>query len=168
VLELSEQDKVDDYKAVRGALEALGPGVRLAVDDAGAGEANLAHIVELRADFVKLDAGLVRGIDTDVVRRALIVGLQHFADQSGCMLIAEGIETDAELRTLRDLKVSFGQGYLLGRPAPAAMSADAAAGDVGTRNGLRARPSPRRSSRGQGPARRDELIAPAASRRPPS
>lgn len=167
VLELSEQDKVDDYKAVRSALAGLGPAVRVAVDDAGAGEANLAHIVELRADFVKLDARLVRSIDTDLVRQALIVGLQHFAEQSGCTLIAEGIETDAELRTLRELKVPFGQGYLLGMPAPAAKPPDAGAGDAGSRNGLQARPSPRRSSRGKGPARGQDLITQAGGRRQP-
>jgi PAS domain S-box-containing protein len=166
VLELSEQDRVDDYKAVRSALAGLGPGVRLAVDDAGAGQANLAHIVELRADFVKLDARLVQGIDTDVVRRALIVGLQHFAEQSGCTLIAEGIETDAELRTLRDMKVPFGQGYLLGKPAPAAMLVDAAR-DAGLRSCFRARPSRQRSSRAQGPARRHDLIAQSSGRREP-
>lgn len=123
VLEISEQNRVDDYEAVRAVVRGLGPGVRMAVDDAGAGEANLAHIVELRADLIKLDARLVRGLESDVVRQALIVGLQHFAEQSGCALIAEGIETEAELQALRELNVRLGQGYLLGMPAPAVRSA---------------------------------------------
>jgi EAL domain-containing protein (putative c-di-GMP-specific phosphodiesterase class I) len=68
---------------------------------------------------VKLDVGLVRGIDTDLTRQALMVGLLHFASESAGQTIAEGVETEAELATLRRLGVPFAQGYLLARPAPA-------------------------------------------------
>jgi len=117
VVELTEHVRVDDYSALRAALRALGSDIRFAIDDAGAGFANFRHIVELDPDFVKLDIGLVRAIDTDPARQALISGMDYFATRTGCSLIAEGIETLGERDMLRSLAVPLGQGYLLGRPA---------------------------------------------------
>jgi PAS domain S-box-containing protein len=117
VLEVTEHAQVADYAALRAAIGRLRPGVRVAIDDAGAGVANFSHIVELRPVFVKLDSGLVRDIDSDLTRQALIVGLLHFARESNIQTIAEGVETQAELATLRALGVPLAQGYLLGRPA---------------------------------------------------
>jgi EAL domain-containing protein (putative c-di-GMP-specific phosphodiesterase class I) len=118
VCEVTEHAVITDYAAFRVAAAGLA-GVRMAVDDAGAGFASLRHILELRPAFVKLDRSLVAGIDGDPVRRALIVGMCHFARSAGCRLIAEGIETEAELAALLELDVPLGQGYLLGDPAPA-------------------------------------------------
>jgi EAL domain-containing protein (putative c-di-GMP-specific phosphodiesterase class I) len=118
VLEVTEEEAIADYPAFRAALAALGSNLRLAVDDAGAGFASLRHISELRPALVKVDRALVAAIDGDPVRQALLAGLRHFADATGCILVAEGIETDGELAALRTLGVQFGQGYLLGRPAP--------------------------------------------------
>jgi PAS domain S-box-containing protein len=117
VLEVTEHVPVDDYAALRAAIERLPANVRVAVDDAGSGVANFNHILELRPAFLKLDIGLVRGIDSDLSRQALMVGLLHFAHDSASQTIAEGVETDAELAALRGLGVPFAQGYLLGRPA---------------------------------------------------
>ncbi len=119
VLEVTEHVAVEDYTTLRAAVRRLRPRVRVAVDDAGAGVANFGHIVELRPAFVKPDVGLVRGIDQDLTRQALIVGLLHFASESASQTIAEGVETEAELATLRRLGVPLAQGYLLARPAPA-------------------------------------------------
>lgn len=118
VVEITEHERIDDYDAVRSALEALGPNVKLAVDDAGSGYASLRHIFALKPEYVKLDIEWIRGIDGDPVRRAMVSGLAYFATETGCELIAEGIETDAELQALRELGILLGQGYLLGRPAP--------------------------------------------------
>jgi EAL domain-containing protein (putative c-di-GMP-specific phosphodiesterase class I) len=82
--------------------------------------------VELRPAFVKVDIGLVRGIDADLTRQALMVGLLHFASESASQTIAEGVETEEELATLRRLGVPLAQGYLLGRPAPVADLAELA------------------------------------------
>lgn len=82
--------------------------------------ANFDHLVGLRPRFIKVDGGLIRGVDDDPARQALIVALRHFAAQTGADVIAEGIETAAELRALRRLGVALGQGFLLGRPAAAA------------------------------------------------
>lgn len=116
VIEITEHDVIEDYPATRDAVRALGPNTRLAVDDAGAGIANFAHIIELRPDFVKLDIGLVRGVNTDLGRQALVIAMLHFSRTAGCRLVAEGVETEAEADTLAKLGVHFGQGYWFGRP----------------------------------------------------
>jgi PAS domain S-box-containing protein len=119
VVEVTEHDSITDYAAVHAAIALLGPDVRLAVDDAGAGVANFSHIVSLRPDFVKIDIGLVRGVNHDLTRQALIVGLRHFARATNGWLICEGVETEEERQTLLGLGLEFGQGYLFGRPASA-------------------------------------------------
>ncbi len=117
VVELTEHESVANYPTLREAIRALGPNVQLAVDDAGAGAANLAHIVELRPHFVKLDVSLVRGVNSDLARQALVVAMRHFSRAAGCRLIAEGVETQAEASALGEFGVDFGQGFWLGRPA---------------------------------------------------
>jgi EAL domain-containing protein (putative c-di-GMP-specific phosphodiesterase class I) len=118
VLEITEHEVIEDYAALRTAVGAVGHDIRLAVDDAGAGVANFGHIIELRPDFVKLDISLVRGVNADLGRQAMVAGMRHFARTAGCRLIAEGVETAEEARTLAGFGVELGQGYLLGRPEP--------------------------------------------------
>jgi EAL domain-containing protein (putative c-di-GMP-specific phosphodiesterase class I) len=119
VLELTEHAAVEDYPHLVERLRSLSAaGFRFAVDDAGAGFASLRHILDLGPDVIKLDIALIRGIDADAARRALARALVLFADELGAVLIAEGIETQAELATLQALGVTHGQGYHLGRPAP--------------------------------------------------
>jgi len=118
VLEVTEHAAIADYAAVRAALAALGPTVSLSVDDAGAGFASLYHVVELAPRFLKLDISLVRNVDGDPTRQAMIAGLAHFAGRTACIVIAEGIEDSAEREMLRELGVPLGQGYLFGRPEP--------------------------------------------------
>jgi EAL domain-containing protein (putative c-di-GMP-specific phosphodiesterase class I)/CheY-like chemotaxis protein len=119
VLEVTEHVAIADYGAFRDAVTSISSNVRVSVDDAGAGFASFRHILELHPDFVKLDIALVRDIDHDDIRQALVAGIVYFALKSGCQLIAEGIETAGERDQLRALGVDLGQGYLLGRPAPA-------------------------------------------------
>ena len=119
VIELTEHSDVSDYPLLRKSLADLRDmGARMAIDDTGAGFASLSHILNLRPDIVKLDIELVRGIHTDPARQTLAAGLLTFADQIGAQLVAEGIETAEELSVLRDIGVTYGQGYHLGRPAP--------------------------------------------------
>ena len=117
VLEVTEHVEIDDYPKLMAALNQVRPHVMLAVDDAGAGYAGLRHILELRPEFVKLDISLVRNIDSDPARQAMVAGMARFAESVGCALIAEGIESENELAALRLLHVEFGQGYFLARPA---------------------------------------------------
>jgi EAL domain-containing protein (putative c-di-GMP-specific phosphodiesterase class I)/DNA-binding NarL/FixJ family response regulator len=116
VLEITEHLPINDYAIFRAAVDRIGSDVRFAIDDAGAGFSSFRHIVELKPDFVKLDIGLVRAIDADPVRQALVSGMDYFALKTNCTLIAEGIETNAEKDTLHSLAVELGQGFLLGRP----------------------------------------------------
>ena len=115
-LEITEHEVVADYQNLRDAFRDLGQDLRLAVDDAGSGVANFGHIIELRPDLVKLDISVVRRVNVNVGRQALVVGMRHFSRAAGCRLVAEGIETEEEARTLRELGVEFGQGYWFGRP----------------------------------------------------
>jgi EAL domain-containing protein (putative c-di-GMP-specific phosphodiesterase class I) len=119
VVELTEHAHIEDYVPLMDALDRLrASGVRLAVDDAGAGYAGLSHILQVQPDIIKLDRFLITGAESDPARRALASSLVRFSAEIGAMLIAEGIETDVELSVLRDLGVTRGQGYLLARPAP--------------------------------------------------
>ena len=119
VIEMTEHAPVGDYEALNRALAPLRhAGVRVAVDDAGAGFASLRHILLLVPDIIKLDISLTRGIDTDRPRRALSCALVAFARETSTTIVAEGIETKAELGTLREIGVAEGQGYLIARPMP--------------------------------------------------
>ena len=116
-VELTEQTAVDDYPRLGDSLMALRElGVRLAIDDTGAGFASLMHILKLAPDFIKLDRQLTTGIDGDAVRSSLASALVRFAHETSTTIIAEGIETAAELNILRELGITHGQGYHLSRP----------------------------------------------------
>lgn len=118
VVELTEHCAITDYEEFRVALRALrSSGLRLAVDDAGAGYASLRHIVDLEPDVIKVDRSLVCGIDTDLGRRSLFVALTTFAADLGASLVAEGVETPEEARRLASWGVRFAQGWHFGRPA---------------------------------------------------
>ena len=117
VLEMTEHARVDDYPALKAALGGFRErGIRLAIDDAGAGFASLRHIVLLHPDLIKLDMTLTRDVHVDETRRALVVALVAFGSQIGASVIAEGVETAEQLATLRQAGVQFGQGFHLARP----------------------------------------------------
>jgi diguanylate cyclase (GGDEF)-like protein len=117
VLEFSEREPVADLTHLkRIATELRGRGYRIAVDDAGAGHASMRVIAELRPEFIKLDREIIRALDMDESRRALVVALLSFAGHIGARVIAEGIETAAEKATLLSLGVRFGQGWALQAP----------------------------------------------------
>lgn len=118
-LELSEHDPVRDY----GELAAcLGPwrerGMRLAIDDVGAGFSSLRHIVLTRPDSIKFDRSIVDGVHADPVLTTLIRSLVAFARDLGATTVAEGIETAQDAEALAMLEVDLGQGWFFGRPGP--------------------------------------------------
>lgn len=115
VIELTEQDQIGDYDAIR-AHAAKFASAQIAVDDTGAGYASLRHIFELRPALVKLDRNWIAHCDTDPVRQTLIRSVVQFASSIGADVVAEGIERQEELDTVRELGATYGQGYLLGRP----------------------------------------------------
>ena len=117
VIEITEHSVVTDYQLLLNTLKALrSRGVRLAVDDAGAGYSSLRHILALQPDLIKLDMDLTRNIDTNPARRALATALLGFAREMGAQIVAEGVETASELDVLRELGITMAQGYLLSRP----------------------------------------------------
>lgn len=118
VIEITEEEPVADYGALRAAMAPYrARGARFAVDDAGAGFASFRHVTEIRPDFVKLDAFLIAGLAADPARQALVRALTRFAAELGATTIAEGVETTADLAYLRALGGSLlAQGYAIARP----------------------------------------------------
>jgi EAL domain-containing protein (putative c-di-GMP-specific phosphodiesterase class I) len=121
VLELSEHDPVEDYDALHAVLRPLrARGMALSIDDVGAGFSSLRHIVVTNPDVIKIDRSIVSGLDVDPVLTKLVGSLVEFAHGCGVRVVAEGVETPAEHAELRALGVDLGQGWLYGRPGPAA------------------------------------------------
>jgi EAL domain-containing protein (putative c-di-GMP-specific phosphodiesterase class I) len=119
LLELSEHDQVEDYPELTAAIAPLrDAGMRLAIDDVGAGFSSLRHIVLTAPDVIKLDRSIVAGASTDQVLRTLVRSLVDFAHGCGAAVVAEGIETGQDAVTLRDAGVDYGQGWYFGRPGP--------------------------------------------------
>lgn len=129
VLELTEHDPVTDYAALERTLRPWrSQGARLAVDDAGAGYASFTHVLRLRPELIKLDTSLVRDIHIDAPRQALARAIVGYARDMGVDVVAEGIETAAELRAVAALGARYGQGFHLGRPRPLGEQRDRLAG----------------------------------------
>lgn len=119
VVELTEHQAIERYEDVAAVVAPLQQrGLRLAIDDAGAGYASFRHVVNLHPHIVKLDISITRAIDQDASRRALAAALCGFAGETGCKIVAEGVETAAELSAIRKLRIGKAQGHYLGRPMP--------------------------------------------------
>jgi EAL domain-containing protein (putative c-di-GMP-specific phosphodiesterase class I) len=117
VVEITEHEAVENYAVTRVVLGRLrAAGARIAVDDTGAGFASLRHVLMLQPDVIKLDISLTRDVDVDRRQQALVRAVTAFADQVGATVLAEGVETQAQLDTLRDIGVQLGQGWHLGVP----------------------------------------------------
>ncbi|GII25293.1 EAL domain-containing protein [Planosporangium mesophilum] len=118
VVELTEHIQASDVRVLHATLDEIrAAGGLVAVDDAGTGYAGLGQLLSIRPDIVKLDRELITGIDSDPTRRALVQLLGDLSARMDCWLLAEGVETLAELQTLASMEVPLVQGWLLGRPA---------------------------------------------------
>jgi EAL domain-containing protein (putative c-di-GMP-specific phosphodiesterase class I) len=119
LLELSEHDQVEDYVAMNGVLAPFrAQGLRLAIDDVGAGFSSLRHIVVTSPDVIKIDRSIVTGLNTDPVLTKLVQSLVEFGHGCRVRVVAEGVETAGEASALRTLGVDYGQGWHFGRPGP--------------------------------------------------
>jgi EAL domain-containing protein (putative c-di-GMP-specific phosphodiesterase class I) len=126
IFEFTEVERVRDkahLKNIVASYKAMG--FRTAIDDFGAGYSGLTLIADVVPDIVKLDRGLVSGIDRDPTRRTIVEALRGMCRDLGIRVIAEGIETADELRALRDLGITLVQGYLLARPRFEALQSEA-------------------------------------------
>ncbi|MEO8461809.1 MAG: EAL domain-containing protein, partial [Chloroflexota bacterium] len=117
LMELTEREAVQDPERLRAAIETVqAAGVRVAADDVGAGNAGLRLLSQFRFDVVKIDLSLVQGGAKADQTMSVLTSLVQLAARWGALTIAEGVETAAQLRMIRQLDVDAGQGYLLGRP----------------------------------------------------
>lgn len=124
VLEITERTAIRDYPRMRERLAGVrARGFRLAVDDAGAGYAGLGSIANLEPDFIKLDIGLITGIEASPVKQHLVETMVRFANEQGTRVIAEGIERAAEFEAVRSLGVHLAQGFYLHPPSDDLLSA---------------------------------------------
>jgi EAL domain-containing protein (putative c-di-GMP-specific phosphodiesterase class I) len=170
VVEITEDELFGIGEELEQALAHLhDAGVRVALDDAGAGYAGLQQLMRVRPDIVKLDRSLVAGVGCDPARAALVASFASFAAQTGGAVCAEGIEDPVDLRAIAELDIAYAQGHLLGRPSAsfAPCTPIAAAPVAATlRGGLRALDRPPRdlttSLGGSVPERLATLIAAAA------
>jgi EAL domain-containing protein (putative c-di-GMP-specific phosphodiesterase class I) len=126
LLELSEHDPVDDYDTLLAALRPLrARGMRLAIDDVGAGFSSLRHIVLTSPEVIKLDRTIVDRVATDPILTTLVRSLTEFGHGCGARVVAEGVETAEDAAALLALGVDYGQGWYFGRPGPASDLRDA-------------------------------------------
>ena len=119
VLEITEHHEAPNHEQFFRRLAAFRlHGLRIAIDDVGAGYSGLQRIAAVAPDLLKLDRSITSGIDGSTTHRAVVAALRHFAGETGALLLAEGVETEAEARTLGALDVGFAQGWFFGRPVP--------------------------------------------------
>jgi EAL domain-containing protein (putative c-di-GMP-specific phosphodiesterase class I) len=121
VIEVVEHTRPRDNAAFQEALQELRRlGVRIAVDDVGLGEANLLMILSCRPDYLKIDRYFVHDARTDFYRQVVLTSIAQLARPFGARVIAEGVETEADLQAVRTVGIDLVQGFLFGEPCCAA------------------------------------------------
>ncbi len=119
IIEITENQPTFDFEAMRNALlHYRNMGFQIAMDDLGQGFSSLRLWSELRPEFVKIDMHFVQGVNADPLKQQFLRSIQQIAKSSGTQVVAEGIETDAEFRVIRDMGIACGQGYFIARPTP--------------------------------------------------
>ena len=117
IIELTENQHISDFSALRDTLKTYRRlGYQIAIDDLGEGFSNLRMWSEVRPEFVKIDRHFISGIEKDALKFQLVRAMHDIADTCNSRIIAEGIETDAEFATVRDLGIELGQGYRICHP----------------------------------------------------
>ncbi|MDX8398919.1 MAG: GGDEF domain-containing protein [Gallionellaceae bacterium] len=118
IIEITENQPTYDFVAMRSALlHYRSMGFKIAIDDLGEGFSSLRLWSELRPEFIKIDMHFVQGVDTDPVKRQFLKSIQQIALSCGTHVIAEGVETEAELKVVKELGIAIGQGYFISRPS---------------------------------------------------
>lgn len=120
VFEVVESDQIRDERALARIVDYYRDhGFRVALDDLGAGFASLTLLQKLKPDYVKIDRGLIRDVDTDLFKSHITANLIELGRRLGVPVVAEGVETDAEWTWLRDHGTDYVQGFYFSRPQPA-------------------------------------------------
>ncbi|MEI7842920.1 MAG: GGDEF domain-containing protein [Gallionellaceae bacterium] len=124
IIEITENQPTFDFKGMRDALlHYREMGFQIAIDDLGEGFSSLRLWSELRPEFIKIDMHFVQGVDKDPIKLQFLKSIQQIAESCGTHVIAEGIETEAELRVVKDIGIAYGQGYFIARPSATPASA---------------------------------------------
>ncbi len=119
IFEILESENIQSYDQVAYFIrEVKNYGAKIAIDDFGSGYSNFLHVLELEADFLKIDGSLIKRIDTDRQSRILVEGIVDFSKRLGMETIAEFVENEAILEILKEIGVDFAQGYFIGKPGP--------------------------------------------------
>jgi EAL domain-containing protein (putative c-di-GMP-specific phosphodiesterase class I) len=119
VLEITEAEKIDDYKIVDAFIKNVKKyGTKIAIDDFGSGYANFEHIISLEADFIKIDGSLIKNIDTDKNSRYIAESIIDFSKKIGAKTIAEFIHKKEIYDIVRQIGADYSQGFYLGEPSP--------------------------------------------------
>ncbi len=118
IFEITEGERVDDQAHLREIISYYGErGFKTAIDDFGAGYSGLNLLAEFQTDLLKLDMALIRNIEADPIRQAIVKGILHVCQDLGIRPIAEGVETAAELASLQTMGIELVQGYYFAKPA---------------------------------------------------
>lgn len=118
IFEITEGERVDDQAHLREIIEYYKKrGFKTAIDDFGAGYSGLNLLAEFQTDFLKLDMALIRHIETDLIRQAIVKGILHVCQDLGITPIAEGVETAAELASIQEMGIELVQGFYFAKPA---------------------------------------------------
>jgi diguanylate cyclase (GGDEF)-like protein len=119
IIEITENQPTYDFVAMRSALlHYRSMGFKIAIDDLGEGFSSLRLWSELRPEFIKIDMHFVQGVDTNPIKQQFLRSIQQIALSCGTHVIAEGVETEAELKVVKDIGIAIGQGYFISRPSP--------------------------------------------------
>lgn len=119
VIEITENQPTYDFDGMRSALlHYRNMGFKIAIDDLGEGFSSLRLWSELQPEYIKIDMHFVQGVDRDPIKLQFLKSIQSIAESCGTRVIAEGVETEAELRVVRDIGIALGQGYFIARPNP--------------------------------------------------
>lgn len=123
IIEITENEQIEDFGEIHDALQYYrGQGYQVAIDDLGEGFSNLRMWSELRPEYVKIDRHFIAGIAQDGLKFQLVRSMHELAEACGAFIIAEGIETEEDFATVRDLGIACGQGFFIARPHPAPAS----------------------------------------------
>ncbi len=125
ILEFTEHESFDAPQLLNILAAYRNLGFKTAIDDFGSGHSGLSLLSRFQPDIVKLDMSLIRDIDIVPVKRAIIQHMVRLLDERGIVSLAEGVETEEEFSTLRELGVCLIQGFLIARPNFEALSGPA-------------------------------------------
>lgn len=117
IFEITERSAIKDIGTFTAAITHYQKqNFKIAIDDFGSGYSGMNRVCIFSPNYIKIDMQLIRNIDTDTVKKSAVAAIVKFCKESGITTIAEGIETQAELKALIDLNIDFGQGYYLAKP----------------------------------------------------